>query len=324
MKTRLLSLAALTLSFSINAQTISDFENLSLPTDSFWDGSPNPGTTYFSSGNADFPNTYTGGQYPYWSGGFSYSNMKDSTTAGYTNPYSARTAIGYNNSANYLVGQTGSTIKLTGNAAGRIVEGFYITNSTYAALSMKDGDWVAKKFGGANGTDPDWFKLTVTGWYGGNAIQNSVDFLLADYTSANTSEDYIVKDWRWVDLSSLGNVDSLQFTLTSTDNGQFGMNTPASFCMDNFTTSDLGVNVASISPSNFSVYPNPTVDAVNFYFGSVQSVNINVHDVSGKLLYSEYVNSSFIKLNLESYDAGIYFVELIGSNYVTTHQIIKN
>ena len=104
---------------------------------------------------------------------------------------------------------------------------------------MKDGDAFAKKFGGVSGTDPDWFRLTVLGWYNGALKQQSVDFFLADFRSANSAEDYIVKDWRWVDLQSLGNVDSLEFHLSSTDTaGGFGMNNPAYFAIDNFITSD--------------------------------------------------------------------------------------
>jgi hypothetical protein len=38
------------------------------------------------------------------------------------------------------------------------VTGAYFTNTTYAALSMLSGDSFAKKFGGASGDDPDWFK----------------------------------------------------------------------------------------------------------------------------------------------------------------------
>ena len=45
---------------------------------------------------------------------------------------------------------------------------------------------------------------------------------------------YIINDWRYVDLSGLGKVSKLSFALSSTDNGDWGMNTPAYFCFDNF------------------------------------------------------------------------------------------
>ncbi|MBC7451396.1 MAG: DUF4465 domain-containing protein, partial [Cytophagales bacterium] len=40
--------------------------------------------------------------------------------------------------------------------------------------------------------------------------------------------------WRWIDLRSLGVVDSLVFTFTSSDVGMYGMNTPAYVAIDHF------------------------------------------------------------------------------------------
>jgi hypothetical protein len=48
-------------------------------------------------------------------------------------------------------------------------------------------------------------------------------------------DDYILKEWEWLDLTSLGLVTSLNFALESSDVGEYGMNTPAYFCIDDFT-----------------------------------------------------------------------------------------
>ena len=45
----------------------------------------------------------------------------------------------------------------------------------------------------------------------------------------------IVDSWQRVDLSSLGNIDKIIFELTSTDMGEYGMNTPSYFCLDRLT-----------------------------------------------------------------------------------------
>ncbi len=217
------------------AQTVSTFENLLLPIDSFWNGSDLSGG--FASGNAYFTNNHSGGL---WSG-FSYSNKTDSTTSGTGNQYSVITASGFSGSDNYAVATTygEAKIRLLGSASGRTVTGFYLTNSTYAYLSMKNGDAFAKKFGGASGTDPDWFRLTVNGWSNGVMKTQSVEFYLADFRSPDSTQDYIVRDWRWVNLQPLGSVDSLIFSLESTDTvGGFGMNNPAYFVIDNFTTAE--------------------------------------------------------------------------------------
>ncbi|MCS6935348.1 MAG: DUF4465 domain-containing protein [Chitinophagales bacterium] len=242
----------------LSSQTTATFENLNLPLDTFWNGSDMSGG--FSSGNAYFRNDYNQ-QWSSWSG-FSYSTMRDTLTAGYLNQYSAITGKGYNNSNTYAVANAYGPVRvvLTGNAAGKLVSGFYVTNSTYAYLSMRDGDAFAKKFGGNTGNDPDWFKLTVNGYKNGSLKPQKVDFYLADFRSSNNSEDYILKGWQWVNLITLGEVDSLEFTLTSSDTGAFGMNTPAYFCMDNLVTLDV-VNSAPVANNDFVTtdYTNDTI-----------------------------------------------------------------
>lgn len=97
---------------------------------------------------------------------------------------------------------------------------------------MRDGCFPANKFGGPSGDDPDWFLLTITGKDASGADTNTVEFYLADYRFEDNSEDYIVDSWEYVDLSSLGVVKSLEFSLSSSDVGDFGINTPTYFAMD--------------------------------------------------------------------------------------------
>ena len=60
------------------------------------------------------------------------------------------------------------------------ITGVLVTNSTYAAISMRDGDQFAKKFGGESGDDPDFFRLVAHGYKDGS-LTDSVEFFLADY-----------------------------------------------------------------------------------------------------------------------------------------------
>ena len=103
-----------------------------------------------------------------------------------------------------------------------VVPGFFINNSAYAVNSMCNGDGYAKKF-----TADDWFLLTINPLVNGQHVYSSVQVYLA------ANGEYIDK-WTYVDLSEFGTVDALYFTLTSSDTGESGMNTPAYFCIDNF------------------------------------------------------------------------------------------
>jgi hypothetical protein len=189
-------------------------------------------TTTFASGAANFTHEYTDFGFPgcCWSG-WTVSSVTDNVTAGFGNQYSAFAGGGQGGSAQYAIAYLGDATVMFG--APQLLAGAWFTNTTYAATSMRDGDGFAKKFGGATGADPDFLRLTITGRDAGGATTGTVEFMLADFRFADPAQDTIVRDWTFVNLSSLGAVASLGFALTSTDNGAFGMNTPAYFAMDN-------------------------------------------------------------------------------------------
>ena len=317
------------------AQTTSTFELLTLDPDSFWNGSATPLGTTFTDGNVIFQNYYDTAWGGYWSGGWAYSNMKDSTTAGFTNMYSARPAIGYAGSANYAVGQQNAMIQLTGVALGKVVNGFYVTNGTYAAISMRDGDGFARKFGDTTGTNsglaqgdyPDWFKLTVRKYFGGAMTNDSIEYYLADYRFANNAQDYIVTTWQYVALASLGNVDSLVFILSSSDVGQWGMNTPAFFCIDNLTTADIALAISEIDNNNLSIslFPNPTSNNISINLENLKSDRavIEIIDATGKLVYSEIINTASSQISVASLPTGIYHLKVTGNNFAGNKSFIK-
>ena len=217
------------------------FEDVPLAPESFYNGSDSAGG--FTSGSFFFNNIYDT-LYHSWEG-FAASNITDNTTPGWGNQYSAIPGGGAAGSSNYAVGYLGFAGLPRTHFNAAQLDGMSVTNSTYAYLSMLNGDAWAKKFGGPTGTDEDWFLLTISGELGGVAV-GSVNFYLADFRSADSGDDYIVSDWTWVDLSPLGTVDALEFSLTSTDNGTFGMNTPAYFAMDNLVPEPATMSVLAL------------------------------------------------------------------------------
>lgn len=311
---------------TVNGQTTADLQNLSLSTGTFYNGSNGTPTVTsvnsFTSGNCIFPNKWNGSFGGYWENGWAYSNMKDSTTSGSGNQYSARTAVGYNNSTIYTVAQGGAKLKFNAAAQGKQMSGFYVTNSTYAAISMRDGDMFAKKFGGTSGNDPDWFKLKVQKYLGGSLANDSVTFYLADFRFSNNAQDYIIKTWQFVDLTSLGNVDSLVFTLSSSDVGGFGMNTPNYFCLDNFTTLNTVTGIAEFKAFENStiMYPNPTTSQLNI--SSENNIEkIEVYNQLGSLVYQ----STNLINDISVLVSGVYFVKITSAEgLVATKKIIKD
>lgn len=210
-----------------------DFEDLSLAPESFYNGADEAGG--FTSGGAFFNNTFTdfGGGFTGWSG-WSYSNVTDHTTPGFSNQYSAIPGIGVGGTPNYAVAFAfdpgNATINLP---ASQFADSILITNTTYAYFDMRDGSQFSKVFGGPTGDDPDFFLLTITGLDSLDGPIGTVDFYLADFRFADNSRDYLIDSWTEVDLADLAGAATLSFGLTSSDVGAFGMNTPAYFAIDN-------------------------------------------------------------------------------------------
>ncbi|MEN8957919.1 MAG: DUF4465 domain-containing protein, partial [Flavobacteriales bacterium] len=145
MKKNYILLLAGILTFSANSQnTITDFEDLNLQVDSFWNGNDLSGQ--FVSNQMNFQNNYDTSFGGFWSG-VSYSTMRDTSTPGFGNQYSCIAGEGYNSSSTYAVFNPTSDTLLRTSGSLASIEGFWINNSTYAYLSMKNGDSFAKKFG---------------------------------------------------------------------------------------------------------------------------------------------------------------------------------
>lgn len=325
-KTLFVGLGLMLSSTNINAQT-ADFENLTLPAESYWDGSDLSGThnngvftSEFTSGDCTFPNEFdtTWGAPGYWLGGFAYSNMTDSVTSGAVNKYSAK-AGGGASSLNYVVVSNNS--HFIPNSQFQILK-FQITNSTYAYNSMRDGDMFAKKFGGPTGNDPDWFKLNIKIYLSDN-LQDSIDFYLADFRFSDNSQDYILKEWTNVFLNPVMiTFDSVYFELSSSDVGAWGMNTPAFFCLDNIEL-EMVTSVNEITQNTFFFFPNPTNNVLN-----IKSENaieqFSIIDMSGRTIKT--INSNNTKqtsIDVADLTSGIYFVQVFSNGVPQVQKFIK-
>ena len=213
----------------IETKTV-NFENLTVGSELFWNGSG--GASKFQSSDMTFENNFNS-SYGSWDG-FVYSREDNITTADYTNQYSVYDGSnGTNKFAIYYPPFGMDEYAKFLNDSAYLIRSIKICNSTYTALTMKNGDpSFAKKFGGIAGNDQDWFKMTVIGFNSAGDSLKSLNFYLADYRFADNSKDYIIDKWTILDLSPLGKVSKLTFRFSSSDNGDYGMNTPAYVCLD--------------------------------------------------------------------------------------------
>lgn len=214
----------------------------------------NPGTdTYrndfrpdnrFNTGGFTFNNSYNA-TWGVWSG-FAVSSKIDNVFTGlnYERQYGAyapqgASGTGAGGSATYGIAYNFSE----GDALINLPDAtdalsMDVTNTTYTAMSIVQGDAFARAF-----SRGDYLRLDILGYTGLNGsggLVASKEFYLADYRGETPQ---VISDWTTIDLTSLAGAQSLAFRLTTTDVGIFGPNTPMYFAVDNVraTTRDAAV-----------------------------------------------------------------------------------
>ena len=229
-----------------------DFQGLPVPAAGYFNGDPGglaPGqsvSTPWTDSGVSFSNTFgIDGDFafPYWFG-FAYSNVVNTTDPAFTNQYASFPGGGFQSSTYGVAYADGATISLPVPAT---VSGFRIANTTYAALTMRDGDaygFTAPLPAGG------WFTTTAVGRLGATTT-GSTSFALADLRGG--SPPGILSTWAWFDLTPLGIVDRIEFSFAGSDTGVFGLNTPAYFAMDDLTVSAVPEPAASTAAAVIAV-----------------------------------------------------------------------
>jgi len=219
------------------------FEDVALDTTGYWNGNDLAGTlssfefwgtTIYSytgsyhSGILTCPNVFNEDQtyFSTWWSGMACSSKTDKETIGLANQYSVYANSGASGSKKFaLIGSDGAQCSFEQSVD---VKSLMVNNSTYVYWALKDGRdgyGAVRKF-----ETGDYFTVTVAGFDSTGVKTSQVEFPLADFRN---SKSYICSDWTKISLASLGKVKSLSFKFASSDTGDYGMNTPAYFCIDN-------------------------------------------------------------------------------------------
>lgn len=170
-------------------------------------------------------------------------------------------------------------------------KGMYVNLNSYAYYNLEEGNAFSRAF-----TNGDKFTLTIHG-VSPDGSEKTIDVILSSYTNGDLT---INRTWRYVDLTPLGIINELYFTMTSTDTGTWGMNTPGYFCIDKLTVESKEDGVESIGV-------NPQT-AINYDRAS-KTVTTNggftmVYDAVGNAVMSTEDES----FSIAHLSAGVYIV----------------
>ena len=205
-----------------------DFQNVVIQNGKYNNDAEGEG--FFREGNVSFQNLQPEG---YWYG-FAYSQMHDVTTFDYaTNEFSAYVP-GDSPENRFMVGFISAwdapSIEITFSKPVKDLS-FDVANSTLAALAMKgeDPNGFARRF-----EEGDWFELII------QLYDASGNPLFVDENRKPQPEKISLAQGvqildRWMNITITGDmaVSKIEFSLDSSDTGDWGMNTPAYFCIDN-------------------------------------------------------------------------------------------
>jgi len=201
-------------------------------------------------------------------------------------------------------------------------EGVYVNNNPWPYYENING--------GAFGARPlnqdgDYFKLIIHG-LGENHEDNgkTVEYYLAQNTNGTLIQS---TNWEWIDLSGLGEVSGIYFTMESTDVGEFGINTATFFCMDKLQVRTKDVSTNESAWSKFHVYSHRNTVYINSNVGTWHTTSIpmvEIWDMTGRLVHRTTIHEGNTAITLSVAD-GIYNVVVRGrdlARHVSTKVLI--
>ena len=115
--------------------------------------------------------------------------------------------------------------------------GVYVCNHPWPYYGCEHGDGFGRAF-----EEGDYFELIAHG-VDADGDEKTTSINLVEFTNGELKA---LNDWTFFDLSSLGEVQSVYFTLNSTDTGAYGMNTAAYFCIDKFMVEDVPTAISTV------------------------------------------------------------------------------
>jgi len=299
---------------NFQAQTVFNFDALLIPHETgWWNGSDL--SAVFGDSEIKFKNNYNT-DYQSWSGfAFAYDTISVDkqyiTHAGTANS-------GHNFGIGFVPSDwesgTYDNIPVVCSFTEPVnIQSIFATNNEYAADVIINGlpDWGISGF-----AEGDYFKLIIEG-KNGNESKGFVEYFLADYRNGNT---FVADTWNQIDLSSFGIIDSLKFNLESTDTGDYGMNTPAYFCIDDLSYSATS-SAKFVKNTQIIAFPNPFVDKITI--SNVDNSKITVVDISGQTVFSDKSNDEQSVFDLSELQSGIYFLKTEHKSGIQIQKIVK-
>ncbi len=163
-------------------------------------------------------------------------------------------------------------------------------------------------------TENLYLKITATGYDENNVAEESVDIYLYD-VSNNINK---LADWHYMDLSSLGEVSKIVFSIECNDSWVSNY-----FCLDGFTYKDAVIssnNEVLAGGLNINMYPNPAQDYLTIEIAD-DKADLQIFDLQGRLVRQEQLANQTNTINTSDLQ-GTYILKIISGKKVETKKLI--
>ena len=192
--------------------------------------------------------------------------------------------------------------------------GIYINNHPWPYYGNIYGDGFARPF-----DEGDYFKLYIHGLNKeGEDIGIVVEYTLAEFKNGKLQQS---PDWEWVDLSALGTVSGIYFTMETTDADRiFGPNTAVYFCLDKLQVRLPQETTAPTRPTGLQNIAYET--AIEFSWNA----STGTAGVKGYNLYLDNVFTAFVSdrqynfTGLQPYTRYLLTVEAVANDNMSSEK----
>ena len=164
-------------------------------------------------------------------------------------------------------------------------------------------------------TDPDW--------YNSDRLPNGSDCFNCPGAQW-TGTDSTMKEYSY-DLAALTNENNFIF--------RFNFISDQSVNQEGIVIDDVRIegNLLSVenfdSKGNFMVYPNPSKNIFNVQWSNASSMEYQIYDVTGKIIFTnKYIDSSIneAEIDLSSHSKGVYFLQIKLDDRESNVKLLKN
>lgn len=187
--------------------------------------------------------------------------------------------------------------------------GVYIANHPWPYYGNIYGDGFAQPFD----KEGDFFKLIIHGLNDkGEDTGVTVEHMLAEFKDGALHQS---ADWQWVDLSPLGVVNGIYYTMETSDADPiYGPNTAVYFCLDKLQVRLPNESTAPSRPSGISVTSSETTIALSWNT-STSSIGVKGYNIYANETFRSFVtNTEYTLTDLLPYTQYKIEIEAVASD----------